>query len=149
MAHDFNKYPELSNRQLDEMRWESPHKQFEEDFTATVVKVHDGDTIRVMSQERDFDFPIRFINIDSKELNEGGKEAGDWLRNLILNKIVTIQIDKKERVDKYGRLLGRVFANGMDVGEEEIRLGLAVPFNQRNEGKLPNINKTFNLKQWY
>ncbi|GAI82527.1 unnamed protein product, partial [marine sediment metagenome] len=35
-----------------------------------------------------------------------------------------------------------------DVGEEELRLGLATPFVQRREAELPNIDEMFNIKQW-
>ena len=36
-----------------------------------------------------------------------------------------------------------------DVGDEELRNGLAVPFGQRTEGELPNLDKMFSLKQWF
>ena len=139
VEHDFVKYPELTNSQLNEWPHNSPHKQITESFYADVVKVTDGDTIRVMMDERDFDFPIRFLDIDAKEMNEGGEYAKDWLTSRILNENVKIQINHNKRVDKWGRLLGRVFHNGLDVGEEEIQKGLAVPFGRRQEGEVPNF----------
>ena len=148
MEHDFKNYPELTNRQIQEDPFRSPHKQITEDFEAVVVKVHDGDTITLRTDFRDFDFPLRSFGIDAPELNEGGEEAGDWLRNRILGKTVKIMISSSNRVDKYGRLLGSVFHAGMDVGDEELRLGLAVPFENRREGELPNLGRMFSLKQW-
>jgi len=47
MAHDFKKFPELTNNQMQIYYFESPHKQITEDFKARVVDVHDGDTIKV------------------------------------------------------------------------------------------------------
>ena len=47
MVHDFNRFPELTTSQMAESYFESPHKQVSGDFRATVVKVHDGDTITV------------------------------------------------------------------------------------------------------
>ena len=141
--HDFKKFPELTNRQIEELQFQSPHKQITENFRGEVVKVIDGDTIRLFTDFRDFIFPIRFLDIDSKELNEGGKEAGDWLREKLLGEIVEVQIDPNNRVDRYGRLLGRIFYRGMDVGQEELYLGLALPFGQRNEGKIPVFKPTF------
>ena len=44
MAHDYDKYPELTNRQLETMAFTSPHEQIISDFRGMVVKVHDGDT---------------------------------------------------------------------------------------------------------
>ena len=116
---------------------QSPHKQINEDFDCRVVKVHDGDTIRVNWKERDFDFPIRFSNIAAPELNEeGGRESQAWLENKILNEEVTILVDPNNKVEKWGRLLGRVIHRGIDVGEEQIFTGLVTSWNARNEGKL-------------
>lgn len=146
--HDFIKYPELSRAQLEEMQFQSPHPQITEDFDATVVKVHDGDTITLRTNFRDFDFPLRFLDIDAPEMNAGGEIARDWLRARLLDEAVKILINPKNRVDKYGRLLGRVFHGGMDVGEEEIRLGLATPFGRRREGELPNMDKELSIRKW-
>jgi hypothetical protein len=32
---------------------------------------------------------------------------------------------------------------GMDVGEEEMHLGLAIPFSQTNDGVIPEVDKWF------
>jgi len=146
--HDFKKNPELRNAQIEVMQFESPHKQITEDFTAFVVRVHDGDTITLRTDFRDFDFPLRFLDIDAPEMNAGGEVARDWLRGRILGEEVQIKIDRKNRVDKYGRLLGRVFHMGLDVGEEELQLGLAIPFSRREEGELPSLAKMFSVDKW-
>ena len=148
VEHDFNKYPELTNRQIENMGFQSPHKQITEDFMAEVVKVHDGDTITLRTSFRDFDFPLRFLDIDAKELNEGGEEARAWLKNRIEGENIEVRINRKNRVDKYGRLLGKVFHGGQDVGEEELRLMLATPFTKRREFQLPNMDKELSIKKW-
>lgn len=80
MTHDFKLWPELSNRQMEMYYWQSPHKQITESFKAYVVRVIDGDTLRVRWKERDFDFPVRLINCAAPELDEkGGKESKSWL----------------------------------------------------------------------
>ncbi len=147
--HDFIKFPELTNRQIEEHQFDSPHPQITEDFLAEVIKVHDGDTIRLTTNFRDFDFPLRLLDIDAPELNEGGEVAGDWLRDMILNKTVQIRINRKNRVDKWGRLLGKIFHQGFDVGDVMLRQGLVKPFKFRKEGKLLNLDKLFSLKQWF
>ncbi len=147
--HDFKEFPELSNAQIEEFGFQSPHKQITEDFRATVVKVVDGDTVTLSVGFRDFDFPLRMLDIDAPEMNEGGKEAKDWLIDRIEGEDVDIFMDEENRVDKWGRLLGRIFHRGMDVGEEEMIIGIAKPFDQRNEGKIPNINKTLDPKKWF
>lgn len=136
--HDFKENPELRNPQMQELYWESPHKQITEDFRATVVKVHDGDTITLRTSFRDFDFPLRLAEIDAKEMSEGGEAAKDWLENRLLNAEVDILIDPRNRVEKWGRLLGKVIHRGLDVGVEMMMLGLAVQFRERNDGKILN-----------
>ena len=147
--HDYKNFPELTNRQIDEFGFESPHEQILEDFDAVVVKVHDGDTVTLRTDFRDFDFPLRLLDIDAPEMSEGGEEARDFLRGQILDEEVRIIIDKKQRVGKYGRLLGKILSRGLDMGEAEIRLGLAVPFGKKNEGNVPDMNKIFKLDQWF
>ncbi len=147
--HDYNKYPELTNTQMQQMQFSSPHKQITESFYAEVVKVHDGDTITVRAEFRDFDFPVRLLDIDAPELNEGGEEAREWLKQRILNQTVQIIINRWRRVGKYGRLLGKVFYLGLDVGQEEIYLGLAKPFGKKQEGKVPSLEKVFSIKKWF
>ena len=140
--HDYDQFPELTNAQLEVLELFSPHVQIKEDFDALVVRVHDGDTITVSSGLRDFTFPIRFLDIDAPELNqEGGKESGDWLRGIILHQTVTIKIDKNNRVGKFGRLLGRIIHNGIDIGQTSIMYGYSLPFNSRNQGKIADISK--------
>jgi len=137
MPHDFKANPELTNQQMQLYYMESPHKQITESFTATVIKVHDGDTITLNWTERTFDFQVRFSNVAAPELNEdGGKEAQEWLENRLLGQEVDIIIDPANRVEKWGRLLGRIMQGGVDVGEEEIFQGLVKSWNARNEGKI-------------
>jgi len=146
--HDYEAYPELTNRQLEELQFTSPHVQITEDFYAEVVKVHDGDTVTLRASFRDFDFPLRFLGVDAPEMSEGGEVARDWLKTKVLGKEVKILIDLKNRVGKYGRLLGRLFYLGMDVGEEELYLGLAAPFGKIKEGGIEDASKVFSLKRW-
>ena len=139
---DFKKFPELRNSQIDFYYFQSPHKQIFEDFTAKIVKVTDGDTVRVTTEFRDFDFPIRLLDIDSPELNfSGGPEAQRFLENFILGKEVDIIMDRKRRVDKWGRLLGKIMFHGLDMGEDMIRNGHATTFEARRESLVPELNE--------
>lgn len=149
--HDYTKYPELSNTDLEMFGFMSPHKQIVEDFEAEVVKVIDGDTIRLKTDFRDFEFPLRLVGIDAPELNTGspGEEAREFLQGQIEGQIVQVKINRNKRVDKYGRLLGRVFSLGQDVGALMLAFGYALPFERRLEGELPDNNKMFRLGQWF
>ena len=130
MPHDFKKFPELTNSQLDFYYFDSPHKQITEDFMAKVIKVTDGDTIRVETDFREFDFPIRFFNTASPEIDEdGGKESQRWLSNRILGKDVEVLMDEKNRVGKWGRLLGKIIFEGININQESIDRGFSIPFD--------------------
>ena len=148
--HDFKQFPELTNAQMDLYYFESPHKQITTDFRAKCTKVHDGDTITLNWEDRDFEFPVRFLNINAFELNEdGGHQTRDWLKDKIEGQEVDIRIDPKNRVDKWGRLLGAVSHAGLDMGEWMLRDGRVTTFESRNEGKIPSIDKTLAVKQWF
>lgn len=150
MAHDFKQFPELANSQMELYYFQSPHKQIFEDFHCKCVKVKDGDTINVDWVERDFDFPVRFLDINAPELNEPrGQAVKDWLVKRIEGEEVDILINPNNRVDKWGRLLGHIFHRGMDAGREMMDLGLVTSFEARHEGQILNINKELNTEKWF
>ena len=131
MAHDFKRFPELTNSQMQIYYFESPHKQIVEPIMVKVVKVTDGDTIRVLWAERDFNFPVRFAELAAPELDErGGLASQSWLENQILGKEVEI-LPTKSRVEKWGRLLANVIFLGMDMSALSVDTGHAVSWKDR------------------
>lgn len=149
MTHDFKKFPELSNRQMEVYYFESPHKQITENFEARVVKVTDGDTIRVKAEFRNFDFPVRFINTAAPERDEpGGKESRNWLEELIFGEDVEIEIDPYNRIGKWGRILGKIKVMGMDVNQMSIDAGHAVAWEDRKKSLIPDFNKELENVKW-
>lgn len=128
--HDFKKFPELTNSQAEFYYWDSPHKQIFEDFTAKVVRVIDGDTIRVKTDFRDFDFPVRLSFINAAEMDEGGLKSKRFLEKQILGEEVNILIDSKNRLEKWGRLLGEVIYLGMNINQMSMDFGYSVPFQK-------------------
>jgi len=131
MAHDFKKFPELTNNQMQIYYFDSPHKQITEDFTAKVVKVTDGDTIRVLWRERDFNFPVRFAYIAAPEIKEkGGKESQSWLEDQILGETVDILINPFNRVEKWGRIIGVVTFMGINLNQMSMDMGFSIPFSE-------------------
>ena len=127
MAHDFKNFPELTNRQMQIYYFDSPHQQIFEDFDAKVIGVHDGDTIRVEVDFRDFSFPIRLSDLAVPEIDElGGLAARDFLRSQILGETVEVRINKRNRVEKWGRLLGEIFHGGISLNEQMIQAGYGI-----------------------
>jgi len=129
MAHDFKRFPELTNSQMQLYYMDSPHRQIQEGFLAKVMSVHDGDTIRVKWDERDFDFPIRFSNIAAPELNEqGGIKSQKWLEKQILGEEIYVKVNPHNRVEKWGRLLGEIIHQGMNMNQLSMDSGYSVEF---------------------
>ena len=134
-THDFKRFPELTNSQMAFFYFDSPHQQIAEDFDAHVVKVVDGDTIRVTTSFRDFNFPIRISNMNAAELNEkGGVRSKARLKSLIEGKLVEVIINKAKRVGKWGRLLGEVRESGFDIGQQMIQEGFAISLDEEQPG---------------
>lgn len=91
-----------------------------------VVKVSDGDTVHVLSDGQKS--KIRLDCIDAPEsLQEYGKEATKHLADLILGKTVTVVYDKN---DRYGRMLGIIFMDDLEVNLEMVATGNAWHYRQ-------------------
>ncbi len=131
MAHDFKRFPELTNSQMQIYYFDSPHRQITEDFHGEVVKITDGDTIHVKWEEREKPVVIRFIDTQAPELKEeGGKESAAWLEKQIMGEEVNILIEPKLRVGKWGRIIGRIIHMGQDINAMSMEQGFAVPFSR-------------------
>ena len=148
MPHNFKQFPELTNSQMQIYYFQSPHKQITEPFMAKVVKVSDGDTIRVAWDERDFDFPVRFAELAAPERNErGGKESQSWLESQILGEMVEV-IPTRMRVEKWGRLLANIIHLGMDMSQLSVDTGHAVSWSDRKTASIPDFKKELEAK-WH
>lgn len=86
---------------------------FEYWYQAEVVSVHDGDTIalKIDMGKRIFAIDsIRLLGINAPELSQaGGKEARDYLRSLCPPGLQLRVQTFKNKKDKYGRWLGKVY----------------------------------------
>ncbi len=133
-GHDFKAFPELTNNQMQFYYFDSPHKQMVEPFDAKVIRVIDGDTIKVRVDERDFDFPIRFARTAAPELDEeGGKQSQKWLERELLGQNIQIEL-APSRVGKWGRLLGEVNHLGRNMNDISLDLGYAIKFEDIDNG---------------
>ena len=142
MAHDFKKFPELSNSQMEIYYFESPHKQILESFDGKVTKVTDGDTIHVKWRDRVKPVVVRFIDTAAPERDEsGGEESRRWLDSQIMNKDVEVIVDPKNRIGKWGRILGRIIQGGRDINRTSVEQGFAVDFESRKEGQIIDFDK--------
>ena len=91
-------------------------------LTGTVVAVTDGDTITVLDSNNR-KHRIRLVGIDAPEKSQSyGQRAKQSLSDLIYDKKVTIQYEKR---DRYGRTLGKVLVDGKDANLLQIARGMA------------------------
>lgn len=88
-----------------------------------VFRVIDGDTIEVSGGQR-----VRYIGIDAPEMGEFpehyGPEATGFNNSLVAGRAVTLEKDVSD-VDRFGRLLRFVYADGILVNAELVREGYA------------------------
>lgn len=98
----------------------------EQQFSARVLAVEDGDTVRVRRGQGDV--RIRIFGIDAPEATQPfGPEARDAARQLLLNR--TVEVALKD-VDQYGRLVATLRVDGRDIGAELIASGAAWNYAQ-------------------
>jgi micrococcal nuclease len=103
------------------------------EYQALITKVVDGDTVHA---EIDLGFNVtiaatlRLLGINTPERGQpGGSEATEWLRSKTLN--VTVRcLTIKDRREKYGRYLAKLYLPGEDasVNEQLLAAGHAVEY---------------------
>lgn len=88
-----------------------------------VVAVLDGDTVTVLDDLDNAQFRIRLSGIDAPEKNQAfGTAAKKHLSGLVFGKVVSVRF---KEVDRYGRIVGRIWLDGADVNLRMIRDGMA------------------------
>ena len=92
-----------------------------------VVHIADGDTITVLDANNT-QHKIRLQGIDAPEKAQAfGQRSKQSLHQLVHSKQVSVEFQKK---DKYGRTVGKVVFNCLDVCLEQIKLGMAWHYKQ-------------------
>ena len=126
------------------------------EYTCTVTRVVDGDTIDVI---RDLGFSIlhkcrvRLYGIDTpesrtrdKDEKVRGKLAAKFLEDSINNGTKVILRSKlKDSKGKYGRVLGEVIVDDININELMVKKYLAVAYTGQNKGDI--IIEHFKNKQ--
>jgi len=102
---------------------------------ARVVKVFDGDTLAIIDGSNR-QFKVRLTGIDAPE--RGQRYSGTARKSLAeLTQSRTVLVEY-HKVDRYGRLVGKVSVDGRDVSVEQLRRGLAwhrasIPHDQSHQ----------------
>lgn len=92
-----------------------------ESLEGRVVRVRDGDSLVVLVDRRTVE--VRLAEVDAPESGQPwGKRAKRELSDLAFGKTIEAEVID---VDRYGRKVARVFADGVDVPAEMVRRGAA------------------------
>ena len=135
---------------------QTPKTEEPENFTATIIKVVDGDTIDIKTQNRTD--TVRILGIDTPEtygkntpseyylentsknrrcLQKIGEKATQLVKNQTKNQKITVKTDpKSDERGTYGRLLAYIQNNQTDIGERLLQKGYARLYNSTFTKKL-------------
>ncbi len=92
-----------------------------------VIKVTDGDTIHVLDQNSER-HKIRLQGIDAPEKSQAfGRKSTQNLSSMVAGQDVEVQYDK---LDRYGRVIGKVLLEGHDINLAQVLRGYAWHYKQ-------------------
>lgn len=105
-----------------------------------VVGVADGDTITVLNSSNT-QFKIRLAGIDAPESSQDfGQKSKQNLSGLVFNRAVVVKYDK---LDKYGRVLGKVILEGKDINYVQVLFGFAWHYKEYQDEQPEEDRKTY------
>jgi micrococcal nuclease len=97
-----------------------PSIAFSETITGKVIKVVDGDTITILTPNKEH-IKIRLSAVDTPEGGQAyGKKATQFTSRMVYKKNVQVE---KETTDRYGRTVGFVYIDGVNLSEQIIANG--------------------------
>ena len=86
------------------------------------VGCHDGDSLTLLTPQHS-QIKVRLAFLDAPELGQPfGYRAKQAMSNLVFGKKIVVRL---HTIDQYGRLVAVVFVDGLDVGLQMLRQGLA------------------------
>lgn len=117
-------------------------------FEAVVIKVIDGDTVRLEDGTL-----VNYLGIDAPELKRKvdnvwvydpepyAEEAARFNRSMVEGKKVIIEIDPVKKHDRFGHLLAYVYVDKILANEELLKIGLA-------KAKSPSLFMKHRVRFW-
>jgi endonuclease YncB( thermonuclease family) len=108
------------------------HASYAETIEGKVVHISDGDTLKILTASNQ-QIKIRLAGIDTPEKAQPlGNKAKKTLASLTFQKQATVDV---ETIDRYGRTVGTVIINGLDVNAELVRQGMAWVYRKYTNDK--------------
>ncbi|SFT03124.1 thermonuclease family protein [Marininema halotolerans] len=114
--------------------WIAPTHAHAATYSSTIRSVVDGDTVH-LNEPVLGSTKVRLLSMDAPETNYLGKSQGKYgeeakieLKKLLPEGTpVTVETDQTVK-DQYGRLLAYIHTDKLDINEEMVRLGYAIPY---------------------
>lgn len=102
------------------------------ELVGKVIKVSDGDTVTILTEDK-VSHRIRLNDIDAPEKKQPfGNKSRDNLASYIAGEIITVKYKSK---DKYGRILGTIYFENLDINLQQIKNGYAWVYKQYSENQ--------------
>ena len=111
-----------------------------------VIKVSDGDTITLLTDDK-VSHKVRLNDIDAPEKKQPfGSKSRDNLESYIAGEIVTVRYKSK---DRYGRVLGTIYFDNLDINLQQVKNGYAWVYKQysKNQTYYKEEQKARDLKK--
>ncbi len=119
---------------------------FADTLTGKVVKVADGDSITVLDNTNT-QHRIRLQGIDAPERKQAfGNASRKHLASFVAGREVSMKWDKR---DRYGRIVGKIWVNGIDACLEQVKAGFAWHYKKYQHGQsLENQKLYADAEDW-
>ncbi|MFK5968830.1 MAG: thermonuclease family protein [Candidatus Marithrix sp.] len=93
-----------------------------------VLKIYDGDTMTLQCPNNPKKTKVRMYCIDTPEMRQKpwGTQARDYLRSITGKTVRLVKIDK----DRYGRIVGEVYSNGVNLNLAQVKAGQAAVYTR-------------------
>lgn len=121
-------------------------------ITGTVSRVIDGDTFHLLPESsipqnvkvhKDGTVSVRLRGIDAPEKRQPyGEEAKESLESIIGGKVVKVEV---KDIDRYGRIAGYVFLDGINVNLLQVKHGYAWAYTEYLDR--PYISEFYNAEK--
>lgn len=103
------------------------YPQNEQALVGKIVGVHDGDTITLLTEDKQ-NIKIRLSQIDAPESKQPyGSASKKMLSDMVFERRVSVL---QEDIDRYGRIVGTVYLADTDINREMVRQGGAWVYDQ-------------------
>ena len=109
-------------------------------LTGSVVAIADGDTITILDSANT-QHRIRLAGIDAPESHQAfGEQSRLGLSEMIFGKDVSVTYQK---IDQYGRLVGKITLDGEDINLEQVKAGMAWHYKFYEDEQTPEDRELY------